>query len=174
MHRRAFDGRTEERRIVQRSHDADEAVVSLVAVANDRVVGHVPFSPRTVAGHGETVELVGLAPVGVLPEHRNEGVGSLLSQHGFGKCRAAGADAVVVLGDPGYCARVGFERTTGYGLGNEYSADEAFTVKPVHDGGLDDADGIVAWQPEFIRQGSRLFFAVLVLLRSRNHVGNHQ
>jgi len=149
VHRRAFDGRTEESHIVQRLHDADRAVVSLVAVANDRIVGHVLFSPTTVDECGEPIELVGLAPVGVLPEDQNEGVGSLLIQHGLEACREAGVDAVVVLGDPGFYARFGFERASEYGLGNEYGADEGFMVKPLHDGTLDDVEGVVRYQPEF-------------------------
>nr|WP_227229508.1 GNAT family N-acetyltransferase [Salinirubrum litoreum] len=55
VHRRAFDGRTEESRLVQRLHDADAALVSLVAVDGDRIVGHVLFSPVSVEDHGETV-----------------------------------------------------------------------------------------------------------------------
>ncbi|MFC7228761.1 N-acetyltransferase [Salinirubellus salinus] len=149
VHRRAFDGRTDESRIVQRVHDADEAVVSLVAVVDGRVVGHVLFSPTTVDGHGEHVELVGLGPVGVLPEHQNAGVGSSLIRRGLAICRAAGADAVVLLGDPGYYARFGFERASDYGLGNEFGADEAFVVRPLHDGALDGVDGVVTFRPAF-------------------------
>jgi putative acetyltransferase len=149
VHRRAFDGRTDEPRIVQRLHDADEAVVSLVAVENDRIVGHVLFSPVSVADRDENVELVGLAPVGVLPENQNEGVGSSLIERGFVACRDAGADAVVVLGDPGYYSRFGFERASEYGLGNEYGADEAFMVTPLREGALDDVNGVVTYHPEF-------------------------
>jgi putative acetyltransferase len=149
VHRRAFDGRTDESRIVQRLHDADKAVVSLVAVEDDRIVGHVLFSPTRVENRKEDIELVGLAPVGVLPEKQNEGVGSSLIQRGLEACREAGVDAVVVLGDPGYYSRFGFERAGEYGLGNEYGADEGFMVKPLHEGALDDVDGIVTYQPEF-------------------------
>jgi putative acetyltransferase len=149
VHRRAFDGRTDESRIVQRLHDADKAVVSLVAVENDRIVGHVLFSPTSVANHGENIKLTGLAPVGVLPENQNEGVGSSLIQHGLAECRDAGVDAVVVLGDPEYYSRFGFERANEYGLGNEYGADEGFMVKPLHEGALDNVNGIVRYQPEF-------------------------
>ncbi|EMA67688.1 acetyltransferase [Halorubrum aidingense JCM 13560] len=149
VHRRAFGGRTDESRIVRRLHDADKAVVSLVAVTDDRVVGHVLFSPTTVAGHGETVRLVGLAPVGVLPEHQREGVGSALIRRGIARCRAAGVDAVVVLGDPEYYGRFGFERASGYELDNEYGADEAFMVKPLYEGALDGVNGLVTYRPEF-------------------------
>ncbi|WP_256549435.1 GNAT family N-acetyltransferase [Natrinema caseinilyticum] len=149
VHRRAFDGRTDESRIVQRLHDADEAVVSLVAVENDRIVGHVLFSPTCVTNNPDNAKLAGLAPVGVLPENQNEGVGSSLIEHGLVQCRDAGADAVVVLGDPGYYSRFGFERASVYGLDNEYGADEAFIVKPLTDGALDDVDGIVTYRQEF-------------------------
>ncbi|ELZ20741.1 GNAT family N-acetyltransferase [Natrinema limicola] len=149
VHRRAFDGWLDESRIVQRLHDADKAVVSLVAVAGNQIVGHVLFSPTTVADQGENVELVGLAPVGVRPENQNEGVGSSLIQQGLERCREAGADAVVVLGDPEYYSRFGFERASEYGLGNECGADEGFMVKPLHEGAVANVDGIVTYQPEF-------------------------
>jgi putative acetyltransferase len=149
VHRRAFGGRPDEARIVERVHDAAEAVISLVAVEDDRVVGHVLFSPTTVEDHGANVELVGLGPVGVLPAHQNAGVGSALIRRGLETCRAAGVDAVVVLGAPGYYARFGFERASEYGLGNEYGADEAFMVRPLHDGALDGVDGVVTFGPAF-------------------------
>ncbi|GAB7095359.1 N-acetyltransferase [Halolamina litorea] len=149
VHRRAFGGRTDEARIVQRLHDADEAVVSLVAVIDGRVVGHVLFSRVTVADCDVAIELVGLAPVGVLPENQNDGVGSSLIRQGLAACRAAGVDAVVVLGDPEYYSRFGFERASEYGLGNEYGADEAFMVEPLHGGALDGVDGVVTYRPEF-------------------------
>ncbi|QPV62015.1 N-acetyltransferase [Halosimplex litoreum] len=149
VHRRAFDGRDDESRIVRRVHDADEAVVSLVAVENDRIVGHILFSPVSVDGPNGTATLVGLAPVGVLPDHQNRGVGSSLVERGLAECRDAGVDAVVVLGDPGYYARFGFERASEHGLGNEYGADEAFMAKSLREGALDDVSGTVAYRPEF-------------------------
>jgi putative acetyltransferase len=154
VHRRAFDGRTDESRIVQRLHDADEAVVSLVAVEDDRIVGHVLCSPTSAADQGEDIELAGLAPVGVRPERQNEGVGSSLIRHGLAECRDAGVDAVVVLGDPGYYSRFGFGRASEYGLGNEYGADEGFMIKPLHEGALDSVGGVVTYRPEF-RHGER-------------------
>jgi len=149
IHRRAFDGRTDESRIVQRLHSADKALISLVAVENGQIVGHILFSPTSVDDREETLEVVGLAPVSVLPEKQNEGVGSLLIQHGLAKCRDTGVDAVVVLGDPEYYSRFGFERASEYGLGNEYGADEEFMIRPLTDSALDDVEGVVSYQPEF-------------------------
>jgi putative acetyltransferase len=149
VHRRAFGGRTEEARVVRQLHDAGEDVVSLVAVVDDRIVGHVLFSPTTVDDGGAHVELVGLAPVGVRPENQDAGVGSALIRHGLERCREAGVDAVVVLGAPGYYSRFGFERASEYGLGNEYGVDDEFMVDPLREGALDGVDGVVTYRPEF-------------------------
>jgi len=125
-----------------------------VAVESDRIVGHVLFSPVSVANQGADIELVGLAPVGVHPANQNEGVGLSLIRRGIAECRDAGIDAVVVLGDPGYYARFGFERASDYGLGNEYGADEEFMLTPLVDGALDEVAGVVTYRPEF-RQAER-------------------
>ena len=46
-----------------RCHDA----VSLVAEEDDRILGHIFFSPATVAGAREATRGMGLAPMAVLP-----------------------------------------------------------------------------------------------------------
>jgi putative acetyltransferase len=63
--------------------------------------------------------------------------------------RAAGADAVVVLGDPDYYSRFGFRRASEWGLGNEYGVDKEFTMVPLRDDALDSVHGVVTYQPEF-------------------------
>ncbi len=90
-----------------------------------------------------------LAPVGVLPEYQNRGIGSRLIRAGLETCGEAGYDAVVLLGEPGYYSRFGFERASDYGLGNEYGVDEPFMVAPLKSGALDGASGTVRYQPEF-------------------------
>ena len=53
------------------------------------------------------------------------------------------------LGEPGYYARLGFERASEYGLDNKYGADEGFMVKPPRERAVDNVNGIVAYRPEF-------------------------
>ncbi|MEZ5920218.1 MAG: N-acetyltransferase [Parvularculaceae bacterium] len=52
---------------------------------------------------------LGLAPVAVTPSHRRSGVGSAIIETGIDYCRSRGASLLVVLGEPDYYSRFGFE-----------------------------------------------------------------
>jgi putative acetyltransferase len=154
VHLRAFDGRSEESRLVKLLHANEKAPVSLVAVLDGRIVAHVLFSPVECDGQGSTLSMVGLAPIGVLPEYQNRGIGSCLIREGLAACRDADYDAVVVLGEPGYYARFGFERASDYGLDNEYGVDAEFMVVLLKSESLDGTSGTIRYQPEFRDTGS--------------------
>ena len=151
VHLKAFAGSEVEARLVESLHTAGAAPVSLVAVdeASKGVVGHVLFSPVEVDNGGSSIRVVGLAPVGVLPEYQGQGVGSRLIRAGLEACRGAAYDAVVVLGEPGYYSRFGFERASGHGLGNEYGVDHEFMVAELRSEVLDGVEGTVRYRPEF-------------------------
>jgi len=152
VHRRAFDGRLDEPRIAARLHAAGMDPVSLVAIVGDAVVAHVVFSPVTLDGAASEAALVGLGPVGVLPEHQGRGIGDRLIREGLEICRSVGYDGVVVLGDPGYYHRFGFERASDHGLDNEYGADEEFMVLALN-GPLHTVHATVRYGPEFAGTG---------------------
>jgi putative acetyltransferase len=151
VHLGAFAGREGEARLVESLHAAGVATVSLVAVeeASGGVVGHVLFSPVEIYDGGSGIRAVGLAPVGVLPEYQGKGVGARLIRAGLEACREADYDAVVLLGEPGYYSRFGFERASDHGLGNEYAVDKPFMVLELRSGALDGLRGTVRYRPEF-------------------------
>jgi putative acetyltransferase len=152
VHLRAFENRREEVFLVELLHTASAAVVSLVAAADPegRVVGHILFSPVQVDGRGSDPPImVGLAPVAVLPEHQGRGIGAHLIREGLQACREAGYGAAVVLGEPGYYSRFGFEQASGKGLGNEYGVDDHFMVAELRNGALDGVSGTVRYREEF-------------------------
>jgi len=80
--------------------------VSLVAERDERIIGHVAFSPVTI-GDGSP-GWYGLAPLAVLPDCRRRSVGAGLVRTGLDALRRLGAHGCVVLGDPAYYARFGF------------------------------------------------------------------
>ena len=98
-------GRFAEANLVDMLRAAQKAVISLVALHQGRVVGHILFSPVTVAQAPEHFRGIGLAPMSILPEFQNKGIGSALVRDGLGACQREGYDAVVVLGHTKFYAR---------------------------------------------------------------------
>jgi putative acetyltransferase len=145
---RAF-GAPGEADLVDSLRAARKVVASLVAEHDGQVVGHVLFSPVTVASAPSTWRAVGLAPMCVLPEFQRTGIGSALVRAGLDACRQAGYDAVVVLGHVGYYPRFGFVRALDHGLENEYGATDAFMVLALRNDALTNVRGLVTYASEF-------------------------
>lgn len=95
-----------------RSDGAAVPELSLVALDQDEVVGHVMCSRGAVAGR----PLLGLGPLGVLPDRQRRGVGQALMHGVLAAADALGEPAVVLLGDPRYYGRFGFVPSAPLGL----------------------------------------------------------
>ena len=80
--------------------------LSLVAVADGQLAGHVMFSPGRIEGCGGTAALLG--PLAVATAWQRQGIGSALISAGFDRLRRDGVGWVCVLGDPAYYGRHGF------------------------------------------------------------------
>jgi putative acetyltransferase len=92
-------------------------LLSLVAVENDQLVGHILFTKSLLTDTDTPVSIRLLAPLAVLPEAQAQGVGRKLIKEGLNQLRNAGVDLVFVLGHPEYYPRCGF--TTAGMLGFE-------------------------------------------------------
>ena len=144
----AFPTKTESR-LVNLLREHGKAQVSLVAEVDGKVVGHILFSPVSADSPAGTVWGTGLAPIAVLPSRQRQGIGKRLMEEGLAACRRAGFAFAVVLGDPEYYHRSGFERAGRYGLRNEYGVDEEFMALELRPGGLPNGGGLVKYAPEF-------------------------
>ena len=103
----AFGGSAEVDLVARLQADGD-ALFGLVAVAGDRIVGHILFSRLDIDTAGGTIPAAALAPLAVLPERQGRGIGSALVRAGLAGCQKRRLPAVVVLGDPAYYRRFGF------------------------------------------------------------------
>lgn len=92
--------------IVDALRRSGHLALSLVAAEEERLVGHVAFSPVTVS-NGEP-GWYGVGPLSVAPEFQRQGIGSLLMQQGMTTLRSRGARGCVLVGDPAYYSRFGF------------------------------------------------------------------
>ncbi len=93
--------------IVSQLRDSSVLTVSLVAVYEGKVIGHIAFSPVKI--NSNECFWYGLAPVSVSPEYQKSGVGSQLINTGIDAIKAQGAEGCVLLGEPEYYKRFGFE-----------------------------------------------------------------
>jgi putative acetyltransferase len=147
--RAAFEGPAEAE-LVARLRRTARPQVSLVAVENTRVLGHIFFSPVTIDPAPRSAGLLmGLAPLAVDPARQRVGIGADLSRAGLDACRALGAWAVVVLGHPAYYPRFGFQPGSRFGLGSEYGSGDSFMVLELLPGVLAGVTGLVRYLPEF-------------------------
>lgn len=149
VNERAFNGPAEAD-LVERLREHDKVTLSLVAVRDDEIVGHILFSPVVIESPRQSIAAVGLAPMAVLPELQNQGIGSLLVRTGLDQCRRAGHLVAVVLGHPQYYPRFGFVPASRYAIRSEYEvADEHFMVIELRPGALAGQSGTVKYQAEF-------------------------
>lgn len=143
--------RDAEAKLVVKLRQNGKITLSLVAVLEEQLVGHILFTPMTItAAAGDITPVVGLGPVAVLPEYQRQGIGSHLCQTGIKMCREAGHQAMLVLGHPAYYPRFGFQQADHFGITCAYDVPaEAFMALELQDGALSQVSGVAAYEPEF-------------------------
>jgi putative acetyltransferase len=149
VNERAF-GTPTEARLVDTIRPVVQPLISLVAALEDRVVGHILFTPVTVQGDTHAWRAMALGPMAVLPEYQNQGIGSRLVFAGLEACRRIGEQVVFVLGHPEFYPRFGFQPATGKGLHYKHpDFDPYFMVAELSPGALNGRSGWVKYHDEF-------------------------
>jgi len=63
-----------------------KSTFSFVAITHTQsIIGHIFFSPVAI-DEGDDTNILGLAPLAVLPDYQRQGIGSLLIQHSLVEC----------------------------------------------------------------------------------------
>ncbi|OGM10618.1 GNAT family N-acetyltransferase [Candidatus Woesebacteria bacterium RBG_13_36_22] len=127
--------------------------LSLVAIKDDEVIGHILFSIIHIHTDTKNIPVLALAPMAVLPKHQKQGVGLQLVREGLIKCRELGYKAVILVGHPDYYARFGFSPANKKGLKLPFDApSEAFMVYEIVPKILEGIKGMVVYPPEFAEE----------------------
>ena len=126
------------------------AYISLVAEIDNNVVGHILFTPVELTGSDNKIRIMGLAPMAVLSQYQNKGIGTKLVHAGLEHCRSLGYDAVVVLGHPDYYPRFGFVPSVKYGIKSEYEVpDDVFMILELVPDVLKEHKGVIKYHEAF-------------------------
>jgi putative acetyltransferase len=96
--------------------DAPLASLSFVATLDGRVVGHVLLSGCRLDAPRRLVDVFSLSPLGVLPTHQRQGIGTRLVEHALAAADHQGVPLVFVEGSPRFYGKRGFERASAAGF----------------------------------------------------------
>lgn len=131
-----------EHMIVDRLRRAGALSVSLVAVVEGEVAGHIAFSAVELSDGSKG--WFGLGPVSVLPTFQGKGIGGALIRQGLDILREQGASGCVVMGDPDLYRKFGFRNDPKFVL--QDCAPQYFLAQPLSSAG---ASGMVRYNAAF-------------------------
>jgi predicted N-acetyltransferase YhbS len=144
-----------EHQLVSRIRQTDAFVpeLSLVAINkdNNEILGHILLSKVLIGnGDGQKVEALALAPVSVLPDYQNEGIGKSLIHKALEKARELGFQSVIVLGHPEYYPKFGFKKSSLWQIKAPFEvAEEALMALELQKGSLDNVSGVIEYPTIF-------------------------
>lgn len=142
IHLKAF-GESEGAQIAKLAQDFLDLpdTISINVERDNRIVGNVLFTPFKFKSHPDKKCYL-LAPIGVLPDYHNQGIGKELIESGIEHLETLDVDAVFVLGYPPYYASRGFSQTD---LLTSYpellTMPEAWRVREIKEGALEGVSG---------------------------------
>ena len=148
LNRAAF-GSNAEADLVDALRAQANPVISLVAVDDGAVIGHIMFSPATLSADPDA-RAIALGPMAVAPERQRQGIGSALVRAGLDECRRLGFQSVFVLGHPQYYPRFGFLPASRFAIASQYDVpDEVFMAMELEPGALSGRAGVMHYHKAF-------------------------
>lgn len=135
----------QEHLIVQALRDAGALELAIIARIGSDIVGFAAISPVQISDGAE--QWYGLGPIAVLPGFQGQGIGSMLVDEALSGLKARGTAGCVVLGDPDFYSRFGFEPDRRLEFANfdpEFFQSIRFDNSP--------AQGEVTYHPAFYSQ----------------------
>jgi putative acetyltransferase len=143
----AFGG-TEEAVIVEALRREGAVLLSLVAVLDGVIVGHILFSRMSIETSGGSLAAVALAPMAVMPEQQRRGIGGKLITAGLAELRRMGERIVLVVGHAGYYPRFGFSTDRARALESPFPV-EVFMALELSPAALEGIQGRVKYPAAF-------------------------
>lgn len=126
-------------------------VVSLVAVRNNQVFGHVLFTPTALETDVGDIPGMGLVHLAVDPDQHRKGIGKKLVLEGINILKALQCPYIIVIGVIGYYPQFGFRpgSTRGFKCQWKNIGDESFMVLILNEEKMRGATGVARYIDSF-------------------------
>lgn len=146
LNREAFD-QEQEANIVDALRQNGAVLLSLVAILDGEVAGHILYSPISI---GDTLEGAALGPMAVRPGLQRKGIGSSLVRAGNQRLEREGWPFIIVLGHAEFYPRFGFRPASEHGITCEWDVpDDVFMLLVLDEKRMRGVTGISKYRPEF-------------------------
>ncbi|SKC42733.1 GNAT family N-acetyltransferase [Maledivibacter halophilus] len=131
--------------------------LSLVAEAEGEILGHIMFTPMKIEGDSIPFDSLALAPVAVHKDFQKRGIGKHLVRAGIENAKNLGFKSIIVMGDPEYYTKFGFEKASKWKIGttNDFNDNCLFALELVEKG-LVGVSGIIEYCPPFYNEKGEL------------------
>jgi len=144
-------GQSQEANIIDKLRDNCCDLLSLVVLREDKLVGHILFSPAAIEGNHGIIKGMALGPMAVIPEYQGQGIGSAMVKEGIQILKESGCPFIIVLGHPEYYPRFGFKPASRYEIRSQWEGvpDEVFMILWLNESKARGVSGIAKYRQEF-------------------------
>jgi putative acetyltransferase len=140
-------GQPLEGQIVDALRSDNAILLSLVAIVENQIIGHIVYSPLSI---DDKIVGAGLGPMAVVPNHQRRGIGSQLIAAGNQKLKDTGCPFIVVLGHADYYPRFGFTPASTRGITCQWDVpDDVFMLLILDESKMHGVSGLAKYRPEF-------------------------
>lgn len=145
----------DEHNLVNRLRKSENYILelSLVALVNEEIVGHIMFTKLSIINKEEKYESLALAPLAVAPKYQKKGVGSRLIKEGLEIAKYLGYNSVVVLGSDEYYPSFGFKEAIKFEIKAPFEVpSKNFMAIELKENSLNGVSGTVQYAKEFFEK----------------------
>ncbi|MGD6962335.1 GNAT family N-acetyltransferase [Fictibacillus phosphorivorans] len=139
--------------LVHRIRQTEAFVPELSLVAENEkkaIVGHVLLSKVKIVNDKQVAKSLALAPVSVVPEYQNKGIGSQLIKEALTSAKNLGYQSVIVLGHQDFYPKFGFKKASTWRIKAPFDVpDEVFMALELTENSLAHVHGVVHYSEAF-------------------------
>ena len=114
------------------------------------MIGHILLTKIVIVNDEKNTESLALAPVSVLPDYQNKGVGRSLIQKSLEIAKKLNFGSVIVMGHAEYYPKFGFKQASNWGIQAPFDVpDKLLMAIELKKNALDEASGVIQYSSAF-------------------------